>query len=80
MAQGAYTIAAELGEGRIFVADSITYFSDLRADDVVVCGSHGGETAALFGAACVRLQEVVGVGGMPWIERRAFRKCAAYPR
>jgi len=33
------------------VADSVTYFAACRPDDVIVCGSHGGETAALFGAA-----------------------------
>lgn len=42
---------AEIGPARIFVGDSVTYFTDLRPDDVIVCGSHGGDTAALFGAA-----------------------------
>lgn len=51
MAQGSYSVIEEVGPARIFLADSVTYFVDLRPDDVIVCGSHGGETAALFGAA-----------------------------
>ena len=51
MAQGAYECVLEIGSARVFLADSVTYFVDLRPDDVIVCGSHGGETAALFGAA-----------------------------
>jgi uncharacterized protein YunC (DUF1805 family) len=51
MAEGPYTCVAEIGNARIFVGDSVTYFSNLLPDDVIVCGSHGGETAALFGAA-----------------------------
>src|SRR5262249_8405379 len=51
MAQGPYVLAQEIGSARIFVADSVTYFTALEQDDVIVCGSHGGETAALFGAA-----------------------------
>ena len=51
MAQGSYQCVMEIGSARVFLADSVTYFVDLRPDDVIVCGSHGGETAALFGAA-----------------------------
>ncbi len=51
MSEGPFSIVAEIGDARIFVGDSVTYFSDLLPDDVIVCGSHGGETAALFGAA-----------------------------
>lgn len=51
MAQGHYECVLEVGAARIFLADSVTYFTDLRPDDVIVCGSHGGDTAALFGAA-----------------------------
>jgi hypothetical protein len=51
MAEGPYTCVLEVGAARVFVGDSVTYFSALRPDDVIVCGSHGGETAALFGAA-----------------------------
>lgn len=51
MAEGPYVCVEERGPARIFVGDSVTYFTALRPDDVIVCGSHGGETAALFGAA-----------------------------
>jgi hypothetical protein len=51
VAQGSYEVIEEIGPARVFLADSVTYFTDLRPDDVIVCGSHGGETAALFGAA-----------------------------
>jgi hypothetical protein len=51
MAEGPFSVVAEIGDARIFVGDSVTYFSDLLLDDVIVCGSHGGATAALFGAA-----------------------------
>lgn len=51
MAEGPYTCILEIGPARIFVGDSVTYFTDLRPEDVIVCGSHGGDTAALFGAA-----------------------------
>jgi hypothetical protein len=51
MAEGPYVCIEQPGSARIFVADSVTYFIDCRPDDVIVCGSHGGETAALFGAA-----------------------------
>ena len=51
MAQGSFSIVEEIGPARIFLADSVTYFADLQPNDVIVCGSHGGETAALFGAA-----------------------------
>lgn len=51
MAEGPYECALTLGEARVFVADSVTYFAGLRPDDVIVSGSHGGATAALFGAA-----------------------------
>ncbi|MGD9891619.1 MAG: hypothetical protein AB7R89_20335 [Dehalococcoidia bacterium] len=52
MAHGPYECVLEVGPARIYVGDSVTYFTDLAADDVIVCGSHGGDTAALFGAAC----------------------------
>ncbi len=51
MAEGAYECVLEIGPAHVFVGDSVTYFSGLQLDDVIVCGSHGGETAALFGAA-----------------------------
>jgi hypothetical protein len=51
MAHGPYQCVLEIGPARIFVGDSVTYFTDLAPDDVIVCGSHGGDTAALFGAA-----------------------------
>lgn len=51
MAEGPYSCVLESGPARVFVGDSVTYFTDLQPDDVIVCGSHGGETAALFGAA-----------------------------
>jgi hypothetical protein len=51
MAHGPYECVLEIGPARIFVGDSVTYFTDLSPDDVIVCGSHGGDTAALFGAA-----------------------------
>ncbi|HEX2174171.1 MAG TPA: hypothetical protein VHL09_17190, partial [Dehalococcoidia bacterium] len=51
MAQGPYECVEEIGSARIFVGDSVTYFTGLGPDDVIVCGSHGGDTAALFGAA-----------------------------
>jgi hypothetical protein len=51
MAHGPYELVLEVGPARIFVGDSVTYFTDLAGDDVIVCGSHGGGTAALFGAA-----------------------------
>jgi hypothetical protein len=51
MAEGPYTLVEEIGAARIFVGDSITYFTELQPDDVIVCGSHGGDTAALFAAA-----------------------------
>jgi hypothetical protein len=51
MAAGPYTCLLEIGSAHIFVGDSITYFPDVAPDDVIVSGSHGGDTAALFGAA-----------------------------
>jgi hypothetical protein len=51
MAEGPFECLLEIGPARIFVGDSVTYFADCRPNDVIVCGSHGGETAALFGAA-----------------------------
>lgn len=51
MAEGPYQCVLTIGPARVFVGDSVTYFADLAPDDVIVCGSHGGETAALFGAA-----------------------------
>ena len=51
MAEGPFEQVETIGQSRIFLADSVTYFTDLQPDDVIVCGSHGGETAALFGAA-----------------------------
>jgi len=51
LAEGPYTCVLEIGPARIFVADSVTYFAACHPDDVIVCGSHGGETAAMFGAA-----------------------------
>jgi hypothetical protein len=51
MAGGPYTCELEIGAARVFAGDSVTYFSGLQPDDVIVCGSHGGETAALYAAA-----------------------------
>jgi len=51
MAEGPFELRLEIGRARILVGDSITYFAGLQPDDVIVCGSHGGKTAALFGAA-----------------------------
>lgn len=51
MPGGPYECILEIGTARVFVGDSVTYFAGLSPDDVIVCGSHGGDTAALFGAA-----------------------------
>jgi hypothetical protein len=48
---GPWECALNFGNRRVLLADSSTVFADLEPDDVIVCGSHGGTTAALFAAA-----------------------------
>ena len=51
MASGPWECALKFGDRRVLLADSATAFADLDPNDVIVCGSHGGATAALFAAA-----------------------------
>lgn len=51
MPSGPWECALKFGNSRVLLADSSTVFADLDSEDVIVCGSHGGTTAALFAAA-----------------------------
>lgn len=46
-----WSIIATFDDAAVLLADSATVFDQRAAGHVIVCGSHGGETAALFAAA-----------------------------
>ena len=78
MPGGPWECALDFGDRRVLLADSATVFVDLDPDDVIVCGSHGGATAALFaaasGAKAVILNDAgggkdhAGTSGLPALE------------
>lgn len=87
MAAGeAWTIVAAFDDAAVLVADSATVFDQRAAGQVIVCGSHGGETAALFAAAVgargVVLndagvgKEQAGIGGLAAVERYGMAAAA----
>jgi hypothetical protein len=75
----AWAVVASFGDAAVLLADSATVFDERAAGQVIVCGSHGGETAALFaaaaGAKAVILNDAgvgkqqAGIAGLAAVER-----------
>ncbi len=80
-----WSIAATFEGIHVLLTDSVTIFDERAAGYVIVCGSHGGETAALYAAAAgakgVILNDAgvgkaqAGIAGLAAVER--YRMAAA---